>query len=109
MLSRSLQRRAAAEPVGSRWKFSPGAAAHQALWLFAVQPGSDGGGLSDPFDAARQSLDFRTTGWPRDAQGPQLHGALHKRQEELAAGKRRDVRRSMADAAKQLILCRPCF
>ena len=47
--------RARAESGRARWKLSGGAAPHEAVRLFALQPRRDGHGLPDPVDAGRTS------------------------------------------------------
>ena len=88
-------------PDGRRRQLPAGAEAHEAVRLFALQPRRIRDDRADPLDAARQPVDLRAAGRPRPAQGRRLHGAVHPRQEVVAAAARRDVRRRVADASRR--------
>src|SRR6266571_1588229 len=101
LLSRSFQDGSIARPAGRRRQLPAGVETHQAIRLLAFQSRSDDDGLPNSFDAARQSVDFCIAGWPHHAKGFGVHGAIHRRQEELAFETRCDVRQRMAHAAEQ--------
>ena len=60
LLPRPVQGRPRAESGRARRKLSGGAAPHEAVWLFALQPRRDGHRLPDPVDAAEALWTFET-------------------------------------------------
>src|SRR2546423_9167108 len=85
----------------SGWKLSGRAKKNEALWLFAVQPRSNGDNLPDSFDAAGQPLHISNSRWSRISKGHGIHDSVYRQQEILGLEAGRDVRRSMAYAAEQ--------